>query len=107
MDAQIYNESDPRYHAVKIQHLLTTVLTHCREDAAKIEEPKAQALCEATAEVLNGLKTTWETLRNRRRTSAEALGKAKAQRMSLFTFLRKRGHARVGPVILSERKSTL
>jgi hypothetical protein len=55
-----YAESDPRYHAVNIQGMLDEVLTHCREDAAKIREPKAQALCEATAEVLLGLKMTWQ-----------------------------------------------
>jgi hypothetical protein len=60
VDAQQYNENDPRHHAVKIQHMLKAVLTYCREDAAKIQEPKAQALCEATAEVLNGLQTTWQ-----------------------------------------------
>ena len=40
--------------------MLNAVLVHCREDAMKIREPKAQALCEATAEVLKGLQTTWE-----------------------------------------------
>jgi hypothetical protein len=54
-----YPEQDPRHHAVNIQEMLDKVAQHCREDAAKIREPKAQALCEATAEVLGGLKTTW------------------------------------------------
>lgn len=59
MKANQYPESDPRYHAANIQHMLEEVLSHCREDAEKIQEPKAQALCEATAEVLIGLKTAW------------------------------------------------
>jgi len=60
MKTNHYDETDPRYHAANIQRMLNEVLTHCREDAEKIREPKAQALCEATAEVLIGLKTTWE-----------------------------------------------
>ena len=60
MNRNHYAESDPRYHAANIQQMLEKIMIHCREDAEKIEEPKAQALCEATAEVLNGLKTTWE-----------------------------------------------
>jgi hypothetical protein len=60
MKANHYDESDPRHHAVNIQRMLDEVLTHCRQDAEKIAEPKAQALCEATAELLIGLKTTWQ-----------------------------------------------
>jgi len=55
-----YDQRDPRHHAANIQQMLADLMQHCREDATKIVEPKAQALCEATAEVLNGLKTTWE-----------------------------------------------
>jgi hypothetical protein len=44
----------------KIHERLEELMTHCREDVAKISEPKAQALFETTAEVLGGLKTTYE-----------------------------------------------
>jgi hypothetical protein len=60
MNAQDYPESDPRHHVANIQRMLTDVLNHCREDAAKVSEPKAQALFETTAEVLNGLNTAYE-----------------------------------------------
>ena len=55
-----YTEEDPRHHAVNIQQMLDDVMNHCREDAEKITEPKAQVLCETTAEVLQGLKTAWK-----------------------------------------------
>ena len=40
--------------------MLDDVVNHCREGAEKISEPKAQVLCETTAEVLIGLKTAWQ-----------------------------------------------
>jgi hypothetical protein len=40
--------------------MLTEVINHVREDAQKVNEPKAQALFETTAEVLIGLKTAYE-----------------------------------------------
>ena len=60
MNAQDYAENDPRHHVANIQQMLTNVLNHCREDAAKVSEPKAHALFETTAEVLNGLSTAYE-----------------------------------------------
>jgi hypothetical protein len=40
--------------------MLTEVVRHAREDIGKIEEPKAQALFETTAEVCTGLTTAYE-----------------------------------------------
>jgi len=37
-----------------------TLKEHARQDVTKIDEPKAQALFETTAEVLNGLITAYE-----------------------------------------------
>ena len=56
------NEStnDPQHHVRNIQKMLGEVMNHCREDTAKVNEPKAQALFETTAEVLNGLKMAYE-----------------------------------------------
>jgi len=65
MNQKRYAEDDPRHHAANIQRMLSEVMDHCREDAAKIDEPKAQALCEMSAEVLEGLKTAWEHYENR------------------------------------------
>lgn len=51
----VYTENNPRYHVVKVRGMLNAVMRHCREDIAKVAEPKAQTLFETTAEVLDGL----------------------------------------------------
>ncbi len=56
---QPYAESDPRYHTANIKRMLTDVVEHVRDDVTKVNEPKAQALFETTAEVLNGLLTAF------------------------------------------------
>jgi hypothetical protein len=40
--------------------MLTDVIQHVRDDVSKVNEPKAQALFETTAEVLNGLVTAYD-----------------------------------------------
>jgi hypothetical protein len=40
--------------------MLTGVIEHAREDASKVNDPKAQALSETTAEVLMGLRKAYE-----------------------------------------------
>jgi hypothetical protein len=54
-----YTEENPRYHLVKVRGMLNAVMRHCREDMEKMVEPKTQALFETTAEVLQGLITTY------------------------------------------------
>lgn len=54
------DESDPRYHAENIQRMLRDVMNHAREDVSKVDDPKAQALYETTAEVLGGLATAYQ-----------------------------------------------
>lgn len=49
-------ESDPKHHTEKIGRKLDELINHLREDVLKIDEPKAQALFETTAEVLIGLR---------------------------------------------------
>jgi hypothetical protein len=51
---------DPRRHTAKLHDMLTEVVRHAREDISKIDEPKAQALFETTAEVCTGLTTAYE-----------------------------------------------
>jgi hypothetical protein len=51
---------DPRHHTAKLHDMLTAVVQHAREDIGKIEDPKAQALFETTAEVCTGLTTAYE-----------------------------------------------
>ena len=50
-----YAESDPRHHTLKLKQMLNDTAIHAREDVSKITDPRAQALFETTAEVLNGL----------------------------------------------------
>lgn len=58
-DRMQYPESDPRHHTLKIKSMLSELIQHTREDISKIQEPKAQALFETTAEVLTGLETAF------------------------------------------------
>lgn len=59
MQTQNLPETDPRHHTSKIKGMLNDVITHLREDVTKVNEPKAQALFETSAEVLNGLMTAY------------------------------------------------
>ena len=60
METQQFPEQDPRHHTAKIKAMLHDIITHAREDVGKIDEPKAQALFETTAEVLKGLITAYD-----------------------------------------------
>lgn len=53
-------EGDPRYHTENVKSQLTGLMDQLREDIQKIDEPKAQALFETTAEVLGGLVHAFE-----------------------------------------------
>ena len=59
-DRMQYAEDDPRHHTITLREMLTTVVQHAREDVGKVDEPKAQALFETTAEVCIGLVTAFE-----------------------------------------------
>ena len=54
------NENTPQHHTAKIKEMLTGVIEHARSDVDKVDDPKAQALFETTAEVLIGLKKAYE-----------------------------------------------
>jgi hypothetical protein len=54
-DRQQYPESDPRHHTIRLKEMLDDTVRHAREDVGKVDDPKAQALFETTAEVLSGL----------------------------------------------------
>lgn len=55
-----YNESDPRRHTTKIKKQLSDLVNHLREDERKVDDPKARALFEVTAEVLTGLRKAFD-----------------------------------------------
>lgn len=59
-DRERYAEGDPRHHPIKIRGMLADVRDHLREDVSKVEDPRAEALFETTAEVLGGLITAYE-----------------------------------------------
>jgi hypothetical protein len=60
MPSEPTRESDPRTHVEHIKARLTETMTHLREDIGKVRDPKAQALFETTAEVLQGPVTSYE-----------------------------------------------
>jgi len=60
-----YPESDPRHHTMKLRNMLRDVAQHAREDVGKVDDPKAKALFETTAEVLLGLSTAYEHFEDR------------------------------------------
>jgi len=52
--------SDPQHHTAKIKGMLNDVINHVRGDVDKVEDPKAQALFETTAEVVQGLVRAYD-----------------------------------------------
>jgi molecular chaperone GrpE (heat shock protein) len=55
MAEQRFAEDDPRHHTQKVRERLEGLIQHLREDVEKVEDHRAQALFETTAEVLEGL----------------------------------------------------
>ena len=53
------NDNDPHHHSAKIAVMLDAVIQHARQDGRKVDDPKARALFETTAEVLTGLKKAY------------------------------------------------
>ncbi len=52
--------SDPRLHATRIRNMLKDAQDHTREDVTRVNDPRARALFEVTAEVLQGLVKAYE-----------------------------------------------
>ena len=57
---QQVSASNPRELSSDIRGKLDDVIRLAREDVGKVNEPKAQALFETTAEVLIGLRTAYD-----------------------------------------------
>jgi hypothetical protein len=51
---------DPQAHIANIRKEFRQLIDHLRGDIDKINEPKAQALFETTAEVIRGLDTAFK-----------------------------------------------
>lgn len=60
MQIRNIQSSDPRDHVQNIQGMLDQMIAHLRDDVRKVDDPKAQALFETSAEVLQGLKTAYQ-----------------------------------------------
>ena len=71
-DRMQFPENDPRHHTMKLKDMMNQVIGHAREDVGKITDPKAQALFEATAEVLGGLVKAYEHFEERTETAWKA-----------------------------------
>src|SRR5216684_4407638 len=57
MSLQDLQTADPKAHTANIKKAICDLVQHLRRDIDKVEEPKAQALFETSAEVLQGLVT--------------------------------------------------
>lgn len=51
---------DPREHTGQVKAALKELSDHVRRDVGKVEDQKARALFETTAEVLDGLHNAYE-----------------------------------------------
>jgi hypothetical protein len=51
---------DPRAHTANVRNEFRELIDHLRGDIEKIDEPKAQALFETTAEVISGLDAAFK-----------------------------------------------
>jgi hypothetical protein len=60
MDNSDFPENDPRHHTANIKRMLDDTAQHAREDVEKVQDPKAKALFETTAEVLGGLRKAYD-----------------------------------------------
>ncbi|MEI7036199.1 hypothetical protein [Fulvimonas yonginensis] len=65
MNATPSASGDPREHTRKTKGMLREAMDHVREDVGKVSDPKAQALFETSAEVLDGLITAYEHFEQR------------------------------------------
>ena len=57
---------DPRAHTANVRNKFRELIDHLRGDIKKIDEPKAQALFETTAEVISGLDTAFKHYEEKR-----------------------------------------
>ena len=65
MKTNNYAETDPRRHTSNIKRMLEDTARHAREDIGKVNDAKAQALFETSAEVLDGLRKAYDDFENR------------------------------------------
>jgi hypothetical protein len=52
--------TDPRRHTANIKQSLVSTIGHLRADVNEVDDPRAKALFETSAEVLSGIVTAFE-----------------------------------------------
>lgn len=60
MNSEIENSPDPRVHCDHLHRQLTELSEHLRRDIQRVDEPQFKALCETSAEVIGGLRASFE-----------------------------------------------
>ena len=58
MPIQDSDSRDPKVHTANIRKEMKALIDHLRRDVERVDEPRAQALFETSAEVLKGLVQT-------------------------------------------------
>jgi len=53
------SSSDPAVHSAHLQQEISHLITHLRQDAGRVAEPRFQAMLETSAETLTGLQTAF------------------------------------------------
>jgi hypothetical protein len=60
MNLRTNDSPNPREHTAHVRQAMNELIVHLRHDIEHVDEPRAQALFETTAEVLQGLVTAYE-----------------------------------------------
>jgi hypothetical protein len=60
MSVQSINSTDAKRHSSSMQHALTDLVKQARKDIDQVDDPQFKAILETTAEVLIGLRKTFE-----------------------------------------------
>lgn len=65
------DSADPREHTPQLRNAFSELSQHLRRDIDIVNDPKAQALFETSAEVLDGLEKAFEHFEGRTETAWE------------------------------------
>jgi hypothetical protein len=60
MSTQTVNSTETKRHSSIMQHALTDLVHQARKEIDNVEDPRFKAILETTAEVLIGLRKTFE-----------------------------------------------
>lgn len=59
-DRPVYRETDPRYHTTRLKNMMGDLIDHMRKDVHVVNDPRAKAMYEVSAEVLKGLQKAFD-----------------------------------------------